>query len=85
MSSPVTPSNESSFIWFHMSTWPPATQAFIVALSILAFMSLTLGCIASFGPDKSSEALKPIISGGIDLIKVLVGAFAGSLTGKGKT
>ena len=79
MNSPATNQQKPSYIWLHMSEWPSATQAFVAAVIILALTCL----VASFAPDK--EATRPIITGGMDLLKVLVGAFAGSLTGKGKT
>lgn len=77
--------DKPSFFLVHMSDWPPATQALIVVIGILAVMSLALALIAGFGPDKAGESAKPIIDGVMNLLKVLAGAFAGSLTTRTKT
>jgi hypothetical protein len=61
---------------------PAATQAFLVALGTLAVLLLGITVAMVFGSEQSRASIKPITDGVIDLCKVLVGAFAGSLTGR---
>ena len=61
---------------------PSATQAFLVALGVLGLMALVSAFFGAHSDDKSSDFIRPVVNGSMDLCKVLVGAFAGSLTGR---
>jgi hypothetical protein len=64
---------------------PPSTQGFLMALLVLVAMTLGAMAIAVFSRTADAELSKTVISGGMDLCKVLVGAFAGSLAIRSKT
>jgi hypothetical protein len=65
-----------------LGSLPPATQAFLVALGILAIMALAAAFAGIRADQSGKEFIKPVINTSVDLCKVLVGAFAGSLTGR---
>jgi hypothetical protein len=82
MANDNTPTNGSLRVLPQLGSLPPATQAFLVALGILAIMALAAAFAGIRADQAGKEFIKPVINASVDLCKVLVGAFAGSLTGR---
>src|ERR1700722_1805806 len=68
--------------WPRLNEWPVATQAIWMALLTVAVFTLLAGVLALFSKSDNTSAgqfIATVIDAGTNGLKVLVGAFGGSL------